>query len=236
MKKMILLLLFPIFCYSQNDDKVNQAMVDVIIKQKVDNSAVRDLLIDELDKIKSKTNSEILKKKCDDHIVFLKKKSVAESVKVDLNKASKEDLKKFYVSKDKFTNATTIIRKKTDGDRLRLHISVNENNNAFLILTTTYNSKDWLFTSNVTVLVDNETFYYSFDDPDRKVNSTATVTEKSYVYCNKNHLEIISKIINTIGAVDLRFTGDKGNHDYTLLKSTIEDLRAVYELYLKIKV
>ncbi|OYX86817.1 MAG: hypothetical protein B7Y83_00320 [Flavobacteriales bacterium 32-34-25] len=240
MKKIILLLLFITnFSYSQNDsinkpDPVNRALLSMIKKQDVFSSEVRDLLVSKVEKIKIETKDTSLSKLCDEYITSIKKIKIPEAVEVDLSKATKEDLKKFEISNDKFNKNSNIFHKGADYVRLTLILQIKDNK-ALIALRSRYTGKDWIFMNYVKFLVDDNTYDIEVKDPLRNVY-TGMVTETAVKYVDLEMLGIINKIINSNTEVNVRFLGNKGNFDFIMNKRSLTAMKEVLDLYNKIRV
>ena len=237
MKKIILLLLLiPLIVFCQEKkvnepDLVNRQMLNLIKTQEVSYSAVKDFMIDKLETIKKDTKDSLLIVDCDKHILKLNSIKFPDIKKGSLSNASPETLKNFYVSTDKFNDITILTSKKgKDWYRLSPFIRI-FGKDVYLLLTTKYTGKDWLFIENITVLLDNEKLFYKSGKSDRNVSPNAYVTEQITMIADDNIYDILNKISNSTKEVDVRFDGSQGNKDFKLSLKEIEDIKRVLILY-----
>jgi hypothetical protein len=240
MKKIIVaLLLCASFAYAQSDtiakkDLVNRALLSYIKKQDMLTTEMRDIVISKTEEIKNKTVDKELKVMCDDFIKSALKRKMPLSINVDLNKATKEDLKKFYVETDKFTKNTIIQFKRTSGTRLNLILQISEGK-ALLALRTYYRGPNWLFINNVDFLINNNKYSYQVNEGDRDVQ-LGYITETYLNFVDEDLLSILNSVANTENDIDVRFDGSKSNFDFILKKKYgIEPLKEILNLLNTIK-
>lgn len=237
MKKIILLLCFvPFIGFSQEKtisepDLVNRQMLNFLKIQDVSYSAVKDLLITKIETIKKETKDSLLVVDCDKYITTLNAIKFPEVKKGSLSNVSSESLKNFYVSTDKFNDITIISSKKNKGwNRLSAFIRI-YGKDVYLLVTTKYSGKDWLFIENVTVLVDNEKLFYKVGKADRNVSPSAYVTEEITMIADDYLYNVLTKISNSVNELDIRFDGSKGEKDFKLTLKEIEDIKRTLTVY-----
>lgn len=223
MKKIVfaLLLMYVSIMHSQSDtiakrDLVNRALLSYVKKQSILTTEMRDIIISKTEEIKNKTEDKELKKMCDDFIKSALKTKMPLSIEVDLDKASKEDLKKFSIETDKFTKNTMIRYKRTDGIRLNLIIQISEGR-ALLALRTYYRGVNWLFMNNVDFLINGEKYTYQVNNGEREVE-IGYITETYVNFVDEDLLSILNNIVNTENDIDTRFDGSRSNFDFVLKK------------------
>jgi hypothetical protein len=238
MKKILLLsLLFTTIVGFAQEKKANQPdlanreMLKFLKIQDVSFSPIRDLLVTKTQTIKKETKDSLLIVDCDKYILELNAMKFESVKRGSLSNASTETLKKFYVSTDKFNDITILTSKKGKyWYRISPFIRI-FGKDVYLLLTTKYTGKDWIFMENVTVLLDNEKYFYTIEKTDRKVSSIAIVTEVSTKIVDDTLFSIINKISNATNEIDVRFQGSKGDYDFKLSLKEIEEIKKTLLLY-----
>jgi hypothetical protein len=240
MKKIILLLLIGYSSFSQNEesskpDVVNRMLLDYYKKQEVSSPEARDVILKFTNKIIETTKDTALISLCKKHVVNLNNAKFPFYSNANLTKASKEDLKKFEVTFDKFTETTTIRNKKKWPSPLYLSLKVKKDKQ-ILILRSMYRGSDWLFINSIDLLIDNKKYSYELDDDVlREVISGQKVHESATNYVDDNIHLILENIFKSSSDVEMRFNGKNYHEDEKLTKYNIELMKDIFDLYQKIK-
>lgn len=236
MKKIFFLLLFPFISFSQvaSDESINLKLLEYYEKQDVFSYEVRDLLKEKTNEILIKTSSPEVKQKAENLLKYYNNLKTAEGIKVDLTLATKEDLKKFYKTEDKFEKSIRLEPKRLKSNRLFLKIDI-KNNLALIPFTIKYNAKDWIFLNSITFLVNDEKLSFILKDVQRDTY-LGGINESSSFYLKSEDIKIFKKIANSNSPVYLRYYGDKGSQDITLNKYMIDEIKSFFEFLDKITV
>jgi|GEM_PF-3223263 len=236
MKKIILILLLPIFLFSQekSSDVVDLTLLDFYKSKDVETYEYRDLFIEQTNMIMKRSSDSIVIKKCKEYLDYLSKVKTIEGINVDLSKASKEDLKLFYTNDDKYLKTKFLRHRKLDSEQIRLSIQI-KNNKALILMKVNYISNDWLFLKYLTFLVGEDQININLKEVERNVN-LGSINETSSFYVNDEIMQNLEKIIQSPTRIDFRFSGDKGYNDSFLTLNHIKKLKEVIDFVNKIKI
>lgn len=144
---------------------------------------------------------------------------------------SKQDLKGFQVTKDKFTKSTFITPiYGLWGGQFQLYIA-NTDGLVMLRFVVEYRASDWLFFDKVTMLTGDEQIEYY--DYDTKKSVYDNIEEKSDILVNDALLKFLEKVVMN-QEVDVRLEGDKRVYDTKISKKQIKSISNALMLYRKL--
>lgn len=229
MKKIILILVFGFLnVINAQPDPSDKITYEFLKSQEITTSLQKPIVIEELNKILSRSNDSTFTKK----VVEFKKQveglTFDNEKIVDFSKISDKQLRKYTVKEDEFTGTVWIYSNKY-GPNLYPYIGIKDNV-MFLRLLVTHSARDWIFMDTAVLLVSNEKFEIALPEPDRKVTSGAYVRERSDLLLNEETIEILRLIAEQESDVKMRLKG-RYSSDYKLKKRDRQKIAHLLELY-----
>ncbi len=232
MKKILIIavLLFSVVAYGQKDSALDKI---VEISEKVQTAKTpeeRAVFIEELKSVLETTDSKVVKGAGTKLLKALEELSAQESLMVQakkLNEVDKKLSRGLLKKKDKF-KGLTFIKSQWRGE-IYPYICLSDEGTMCLRFVTMYRGKDWVFYDKVIVLCDGEKIEFAVEDTDRKVNSSAGVSERADNLADKKMIELLRKIAKA-ESVELRFSG-KYVADRKLKRTYKKNIKKVLDLY-----
>ena len=233
MKKIFFLatILMAVTFNAQESDTQKLGKLLDVLKEKQDNKTVDSVAI-ELDKLKN-TEDKAVQIMLPEAKALISDLRAENSNKVEskpISVLSKDDLKGFRLSDDKFKEVTYIEPKVMSSKYPYIAIKKGNLNLRYVM---EYYGSGWIFWDKVIFLYDGKRFEYSDSNTDRSVSSGAYVTERSDIKCSPEMIEALREIGNS-EKVEVRLSG-KSVYDFELQKNSKEAIKKTIELYDKLK-
>ena len=215
----------------QLDELISIAKNKIDVNEKA--KAVVDIMV-----FGAKAKNKEISKKADDAVAEINNYAAIDKIVKDNNiilsksisELSKDDLKGFRVSDDKFKEITYIEPKVMSSKYPYIAI---KKGTLSLRYVMEYYGSGWIFWDKVIFLYNGKRFEYSDSNTDRSVSSGANVIERSDIKCSPEMIEALREIGNS-EKVEVRLSG-KSVYDFELQKNSKEAIKKTIELYDKLK-
>jgi len=231
-KYLAIILLFVISLHAQENkpDPVGREMLKFLKSQDIESNTVRNLWIEEANKIISKSSDTVVINNTKKYLRLLDTLKFNNEKTIKFSSLSNERLKNYSVQTDKFTGNSFITHKKNNTySEFKIYIAIS-NDNAFIRVKTHYSGKDWVFMDKVILLIDGKKYSYNLKKTTREIESGG-VTEDVDQIADDNLVNIIKAISETKTQIDIRLQGDSKVYDGYIKEKELLPIRETFELY-----
>lgn len=147
-----------------------------------------------------------------------------------LDELSKQDLKKYKIEYDKFSELNFIYPKNRRGFSHYPYLILTNSNRLMMKLRMRYFDNRWGFIEKIELIIDEEKYLLHVSDSDRNIRGGGYVEEILHIEIDDKAINVIEKIAKTKSKVDIKYVG-KINKTGSLSGFDRMPFTSIYDLY-----